>query len=48
MRMNAAILAQAQQQYENTMTDAKRLRASNDGHLCGGKGRVTFTAIEQE
>ena len=25
-----------------------RRRASNDGHLAGGKGRATFTAIEQE
>lgn len=24
-----------------------RRRASNDGHLCGGKGRATFTAAEQ-
>jgi hypothetical protein len=24
-----------------------RRRASNDGHLCGGKGRATFTATEQ-
>jgi hypothetical protein len=25
-----------------------RRRASNDGHLAGGKGRATFTAIEQD
>lgn len=25
-----------------------RRRASNDGHLCGGKGRATFTAREQQ
>lgn len=24
-----------------------RRQASNDGHLCGGKGRATFTATEQ-
>lgn len=24
-----------------------RRRASDDGHLCGGKGRATFTATEQ-
>lgn len=24
-----------------------RGRASDDGHLCGGKGRATFTATEQ-
>lgn len=27
--------------------DAARRQAYNDGHLCGGKGRVTFSAKEE-
>lgn len=35
----------------NTKAEAiqrARRQADNDGHLCGGKGRVTFTATEQK
>ena len=29
----------------DAIRDARR-QADRDGHLCGGKGRVTFTAVE--
>lgn len=28
--------------------ESARRQAYNDGHLCGGKGRVTFKATQQE